>query len=90
MRLAALRHTEMAGELAMLRATVSTVMESVLGHSPSDTFCVEVASELATKFQKMEYRCSRLERPTARIYDLFLGPPPGRAQLADCLDKAAG
>jgi hypothetical protein len=90
MRLAALRHTEIVGELATHRAAVSTVMESVLGHSPSETFCVEVVSELAIEFQKMEYRCSQLERPVVRIYDLFLGPPPSRAQLADCLDKAAG
>jgi hypothetical protein len=39
------------------------------------------------KFQKMEDRCSRLERPTMRIYDLLLGPPAGRARLADHLDE---
>jgi hypothetical protein len=37
---ATLHHTEMARELAMLWAVVSSAMESMLGHSPSDTFRV--------------------------------------------------
>jgi hypothetical protein len=61
MRLAALRHTKMAGELAVLQVMVSTAAELVHEHSPSDTFCVEVVSELAAKFQKMEDQCSQLE-----------------------------
>jgi hypothetical protein len=54
MQLVALRHTEMAGELAALRAAVSTAVESVLGRPPGDTFHVEVVIKMATKFQKME------------------------------------
>jgi hypothetical protein len=50
MRLAALRHTEMAGELAVLCAAVSYAMESALGRSPNDPFCVEVVGELVAKF----------------------------------------
>jgi hypothetical protein len=46
---------------------VSSAVESVLGHLPSDTFL-----ELAAEFQKMEDRHSWL---TMRIYDLLLGPP---------------
>jgi hypothetical protein len=42
-----LHHTEMVGELAVLWAVVS-----VLGRSPSDTFCVEVVGELVTEYQK--------------------------------------
>jgi hypothetical protein len=38
----------------------------------------------------MEDRRSWLERPTMRIYDLLLGPPAGRARLADHLDEAVG
>jgi hypothetical protein len=79
MRLVDLRHPEMAGELNALRVVVSTTTESVLGHSPSDTFHMEVVSKLATKYQKMKDQCSRLGRPTARIYDLLLGSPPGQA-----------
>jgi hypothetical protein len=90
MRLAALCHTEMAEELAMLWAVVSSTVESVLGCSPSDTFYIEVAGELAVEFWKMEERCLWLERPTVRICDLLLGPPPGWAQPADHLDKATG
>jgi hypothetical protein len=89
MRLAALHHTEMAREIAILRAAVSSTAESVLGCSPSDTFHVEVVGELATEFQKMEDRCSRLEQPAVRIYDLLLGPPTSRAQLVGHLDEAA-
>jgi hypothetical protein len=44
MRLVALHHTKMAGELAVLRAAVSATAESVLGRSPSDTFRVGVVS----------------------------------------------
>jgi hypothetical protein len=50
MRLVALHHTEMAGELSMLRVAVSFAVESVLGRSPSDTFRMEVVGELATEF----------------------------------------
>jgi hypothetical protein len=90
MWLAALRHTEMAGELAVLQAVVSSAMELMLGHSPSDTFHVEVVGELATEFWKREDRHSRLEWPATRIYDLFLGPPTNQARLADHLDEATG
>jgi hypothetical protein len=89
MWLAALRHTEMVEELAALRAAVSSATQSVLGRSPNNTFHMEVVGELVTEFQKMEERCSRLERHAMRICDLLLGPPPGRARLADHLDKAA-
>jgi hypothetical protein len=58
---AALCHTEMARELAVLWVAVSSTVESVLGYSPNDTFCVEVVGELVTKFEKLEERCSWLE-----------------------------
>jgi hypothetical protein len=74
----------------VLHATVSSAAESMLGHSPSDTFCVEVLGELAAEFQKMEDRCSRLEWPVMRICDLLLRPPIGRARLVDRLDEATG
>jgi hypothetical protein len=61
MGIAALHHTEMAGELAMLWAAVTSSTESVLGRSPSYTFRVEVVSEPTTRFQKAKDQCSRLE-----------------------------
>jgi hypothetical protein len=79
MLLTALRHTEMAGELASLWAAVSSVVESVLGGSPNDTFHMEVVGELAAEFLKLEERHSWLERSAVRICDLLLGLPPGRA-----------
>jgi hypothetical protein len=90
MRIATLRHTEMAGELAALWAVVTTVVESVLWRSPNDTFRVEVVSEVATEFQKAEDRRSRLERPAVRVCDLLLGPLPGHTRLADRLYEAVG
>jgi hypothetical protein len=78
----------MAEELAVLQAAVSNAMESVLGCSHSDTFRMEVVSELAAEFYRMEDQRSQLEQPAMRIYDLLLGPPPGRARLADHLDEA--
>jgi hypothetical protein len=50
MQIVTLRYVEMTGEFAMLRATVTTTAESVLEHSPSDTFLVEVVGELATEY----------------------------------------
>jgi hypothetical protein len=90
MQLATLCHTEMVGELAALRAAVSSAVESVLGGSPNDTFHMEVVGELVAKFQKLDERSSQLERPAMRIYDLLLGPPPSRDRLANHLDEAAG
>jgi hypothetical protein len=87
MQLVALRHIEMVGELAVFQAVVSSAVESVLRRSPNNTARVVVVGELVTKFQKVEDRRSWLERPTARIYDLPLGPPPGRAWLADHLSE---
>jgi hypothetical protein len=54
MRLAALRHNKMGGELAALRATVSSTVELALGHSPNETICMEVVGELVARFQKQE------------------------------------
>jgi hypothetical protein len=45
-RHAVLCHTEMARELATLHVEVYSVMELLLGHSPNDTFHVEVVGEL--------------------------------------------
>jgi hypothetical protein len=50
MRLVALRHTEMAEELAALRVVVFSIAESVLGCSPNDTVHVEVMGELVVEF----------------------------------------
>jgi hypothetical protein len=78
MRIAAFRHTDIAKELTLLQAAVSSTVEFALGCSPSETFWMEVVDELATEFQKQEEQCSRLERPGARVYDLILGPPSSR------------
>jgi hypothetical protein len=90
MWLAALRHTEMARELTTFRAVVSSVVESLLGHSPSNTARAEVVGNLVAEFQKVEGCRSKLEQPTTRICDLLLRPPSGQAWLADHLDEAAG
>jgi hypothetical protein len=90
MRLVALHHTEMAGELAMLRPVVSFATESTLGRSPNEIFHVEVVGELVAEFQRPEEWRSRLEWPTVRICDLLLGQPHSRVRLADRLDEAAG
>jgi hypothetical protein len=56
--------------------------------SPGNTAHVEVVNKLVAKFQKVETCSSKLKWPTVRICDLLLGPPPGWAWLADCLDEA--
>jgi hypothetical protein len=50
MRAAALRRTKRAGELAALRAVVSSAVEWVLGHSPDETLRVEVVGDLVAEF----------------------------------------
>jgi hypothetical protein len=90
MHIAALCRTEMVGKLAVLQATVSSTMELALGHSPDETFRVEVVGELVAEFQKLEEQCSWLERRGTSICDLLLGSPPGQAWLADHLEEATG
>jgi hypothetical protein len=90
MRIAALRHTEMAKQLAALRSAVSSVVEFMLRRSLNETFHVEVVDEMVAEFQKLEEWRSWLERSGSRIWDLLLGPPFGQAQLTDCLNEAAG
>jgi hypothetical protein len=86
---AALRNAELAGELTMLWSIVSYDTERVLGRSPNETFWVEVMDELVAKFRRLEELCSRLEGPSAMIYDLLHGPPPGQARCSDGLGEAA-
>jgi hypothetical protein len=80
----------MVGEHATFHAVVSSAAESVLGCSPSNTTCAVVVGKLAAMFQKVEGHHSKLERPATRICNLLLGPPPGRAWLADHLHEATG
>jgi hypothetical protein len=76
MRATALRYTEMAGELIVLREAVSSTTELLSGCSPSGTFQVEVTNELVVEFQWREGLCSWLEEhdgPTIwlRPHDVF-------------------
>jgi hypothetical protein len=50
MRIPALRHTEMARELAALQTVVSSVVDVTLGRSANETFRVEVVGELVAEF----------------------------------------
>jgi hypothetical protein len=58
---------------------VSSAVEFVLEHSPTEALRVEVVDELVDKFEKQEERRSRLEKTSVRVCDLILGPPSGRA-----------
>jgi hypothetical protein len=80
MRAATLHHTGVVRELTMLRATVSSTTELVLGCLPGETSQVEVMNMLTTKFHEMEELCSRHKGPGARICNLLLGPSPGQAR----------
>jgi hypothetical protein len=89
MRAAALRHADVVEELAVLQVVVSSIAKLVLGHSPDESFQVEVMDELVAKFQRLEELCSWLERPGMRISDPLLGPSLDQAQWADRQGKAA-
>jgi hypothetical protein len=56
MWIAALHHTKMVEELAVLWAAVSSTVELALGRSPVETFRVEVVGELVDEFGKLEER----------------------------------
>jgi hypothetical protein len=55
---------------------VTSAAELVLGRSPDETFQVEITDELVAQFRKLEELCSWLERPSVRICDMLLRPPP--------------
>jgi hypothetical protein len=79
----------MVAELTTLQAAISSTAELVLGHSPNETFQMEVINELVVEFRRLEELCSRLEGPSVRIYDLLLRPLPSQAWWDDRLDAAA-
>jgi hypothetical protein len=56
MWIAALYRTEMARELAVFQAAVSSLVELTLGCSFDKTLWVEVVGELVVKFWKLEER----------------------------------
>jgi hypothetical protein len=51
---------------------------------------MEVVGELVAKFGRLEELCLQLERSSAWICNLLIGPPLGQARWADHLDKATG
>jgi hypothetical protein len=55
MQVAALCHTEMARELVVLRAVMSSAVESVLGRSPDETFRVKVVGKLVAELMRTSY-----------------------------------
>jgi hypothetical protein len=54
MFIVALHHTEMAKQLAMLRAVVSSAAEFMLRRSPTKAFLAKVVDELVAEFRKQE------------------------------------
>jgi hypothetical protein len=69
MQIATIRHTEMAEQFIVPLAAVSSVMECVLGSSPTKAFQLDVVDELAVKFRKEEERCSCLKKSDVRVCD---------------------
>jgi hypothetical protein len=90
MQIAALRHTEMVGELVMLQVTVSSAMEFALGRSLDETLRVKVVDELVIEIQKLEEWRLCLEQPGTGVYDLLLRLPSSQARLHDRLEEATG
>jgi hypothetical protein len=86
MQIAALYHTKMAEELAMLWAVVSSTTKFELGRSRNETFRAEVVDDLVAKFWRQDEWSACLERPRARVCDLILGAASDRAQLDEQLD----
>jgi hypothetical protein len=57
---------------------VSSATQSVLGHSPTITFRVDVVDELLTEFREQAEWRSCLEKSSKRICNQILGPPSSR------------
>jgi hypothetical protein len=90
MWIAVVRHTEMAEELTVHWAAVSSTTQFVLRHSPTEAFWVDVMDELVTEFWKKDERRSHLEKSGARVSDMNLGLPSNRVRLVDRLVEAVG
>jgi hypothetical protein len=90
MQLATLHHDEMVRELAAFRVAVSSTVESVLGRSLKNIARVEIVGKMVAELHRVEGHLSKLERPTTKICDLLLEPPPSRAWLANHLEEAVG
>jgi hypothetical protein len=88
MRRVAICHTEMAQQLTVLRAAVSSITWSVLGRFPSEAFRVEVVDEMLADFWEQAEWCSHRKNSGMRVCDPILGPPSGRVRLANCLEEA--
>jgi hypothetical protein len=89
MQVAALRHTEMVGEVAAFQVSVSSAMELVPGCSSNETFQMEVGNEPISEFWRLEEQCSGLEGAITKICNLLLRLPPGQARWDDRLGEAA-
>jgi hypothetical protein len=57
----------------VLWAAVSSTAQSMLGHSPTEAFQVDVVGEMLTEFQEQAGQRLRLDNSGMRIYDLILG-----------------
>jgi hypothetical protein len=67
MWITALCHSEMAKQLAVHWAAMSSTAEFMLRRLLTEAFQVEVVEEQVAEFQKQEKRCSCLERPGMRV-----------------------
>jgi hypothetical protein len=85
---AIVHHTYMVGQLAALRAVVSSTMQSVLRCSLSKALWVDIVDEILAEFWEKAKRCSRLLYFGMRGFDWILGPPLGQVRLADRLEEA--
>jgi hypothetical protein len=90
MRFAAACHTEMAMQLAVLRAAVSSATQPVLGRLPTEAFQADVMGVMLAHFWEQVERCLRLENSSSRVCNLTLGPAHDRVQLTICLEEAIG
>jgi hypothetical protein len=68
----------MVGQLAALWTGVSCTEQSMLRHSSTEAFQVEVEGEMLAKFQEQAEQRLRLKNTGKRICDLILGSPDGQ------------
>jgi hypothetical protein len=59
----------------MLRAVVSAAAQTVLRHSCTEAFWVNVVEEMLAEFQEQVERCLFLENSSMRICNVILRPP---------------
>jgi hypothetical protein len=69
---------------------MSLAAQCSLGHSPTESFQVDVVGDMLAKFQEQEERCLRLKNSGMRVCNLILGSSDDQVWPTNHLEEAIG